>query len=149
MINVSSGAVRDYFERQNNHSRSTENRLTVFSDGVASKWSPNLANNEIWLDATALYRPGSGQVGPTFQYQGAGTCAVYGIQGDRGLAQNIKSTDYLPFVAALAPYWVQIGVEGETPAPLGPGEVAYPSGLVFDMFKLVFTGAGALSILAI
>lgn len=149
-IKVLNGATRDYFDRQSNHARSTENRITALCDGQATKWSVNLANNEVWIDASAVYRPGAGQVGPTFQYQGAGSCLVYGTLGDRALARYIKDDPaYLPFVAATLPNWVQISSDPDTPGPLTAGKVAFPSGIVFDMFKLVFTGAGAVVILEI
>jgi hypothetical protein len=138
-ITTVNGARRDYFGARFNTARPTGYKVEIFCDGQATKWTPNLANNEIWVDASSVFRQGI-NMGPTFQYMGAGTCAVYGSLEDRSIAQNIQKADYAYLAAAETTNWVQLGVDPDTPAPLAPGEVMTVDGKLFEVLRFVFAG---------
>lgn len=130
-ITTLNGALRSTFGRSLNQARPATYKQEVFCDGQVSKWTPNLANNEIWLDGSAFVRQGL-NMGVTLQYQGVGSCQVYGMVSGREMARDIVKPDYQFLAAANAGQWDDIGnlVPG---APLA-------TEFTYEIFRLVFSG---------
>jgi hypothetical protein len=140
------GARRDYALRRLNSVRPTGYKLEVFSDGQATKWMDIavLADNEIWIDASMFFRQGT-NLGPTLSYNGSGSCVVTGSLEDKRAIHQLVNGDpdaQAALVAYMSPQWIEV-------ASLAPGAAEGVDMKIFDIFRLVFTGAGSATIMSI
>lgn len=131
MITTLSGAGRSYHGRKINVGRTTTYKLEIFCDGVASKWNANLANNEIWIDASVFYRQGI-NLSPSLQYSGAGSCAVSGSLENRRIVQDLKGEAGPAIVTAMSTQWDSVG-------NLVPGTPLNMNMQMYEVLKLVFS----------
>lgn len=129
------GAVRSHHDYTVNIPVPLNFKLDALYDGQATlyKWSPNLPANEIWIDASALYREGV-NLGVTIQNLGAtGTVDVYGSMIDRGLVNKVRQASGAAIPAAVATSWVSLK------AAMAAGTDLYVGMTIYSVFRLVFT----------
>jgi hypothetical protein len=143
-VQVITGGPRSFFGKTVNKARPVGFRVEAICDGQATKWCENLADNEVWVDATILYRNGITNLSPTYGYVGSGSVTIKGSLVDRQNVYDVFGTAGPQIAAFMSDKWSPIGT-----GTLSSGQYMNADNMhIFDMIQLVFTGPGSLVIMS-
>ena len=107
----------------------------AYDGGGAHPFSPHLPANEIWIDASSLFRQGL-NLGPSIQYldsDAGGTVDVYGMLSSREYAKQVVSPDYSFLPGKLLPNWVPLRLA------MTAGFILTDDTKIYDLYRFVFS----------
>lgn len=116
--------------------------MQFYYDGVTtagSGESPNLPGTDYWVDANGLYRLGL-NIGPTFSNLGGGSCQIFGSNNPKDWAYKVNTDASLITQASAG--WTSLGT-------ITAGQRLMADGGVYQLMRLVFSGAAATSVAAV